>query len=284
MRSLRIKQITMQVLDKFTIKEDIEKYLSKGKRGFDVTVPIYQIVEAILYKLKTGCQWAFIPVKQFFIDRDYSYSSVYHHYRKWSKDGSWENVWHNVLKNHKDVLDLSSIQTDGSHTPAKKGGEEVSYQGRKKCKTSNLIFLSDNAGNMLGFSDVYAGAHNDLYNISESFEKMIYPLKAAGIPIDGLFLNADAGFDADELKRLCFRHGIFLNVDENKRNGNTVEDKDVCCLFDDELYKKRFVIERANAWIDSFKTLLVRFTIKAQNWLSLHYLALVVRLLKKKFK
>ncbi len=43
----------------------------------------------------------------------------------------------------------------------------------------------------------------------------------------------------------------------------------------------RFVVERANAWIDSFKTLLVSFTVKAQNWIALHYIVLAVRLLKK---
>lgn len=72
----------MQVLDKDTIKEEIEKYLSLGKRGFDITAPVFHIVESILYKLKTGCQWAEIPVKQFILDKDYSYSSIYHHYRR----------------------------------------------------------------------------------------------------------------------------------------------------------------------------------------------------------
>ncbi len=40
----------MQVLDKDTIKKEIEQYLSVGKRGFKVQVPIYQIVELILFK------------------------------------------------------------------------------------------------------------------------------------------------------------------------------------------------------------------------------------------
>ena len=274
----------MQILDKDIIKKEILPYLSKGKRGFEILVSKYQIVEAILYKLKTGCQWAFIPVSQFITGRDYSWQSIYYHYSKWSKDGSWENIWHNVLKNHKDVLDLSSIQIDGSHTPAKKGGEAVSYQGRKKSKTSNIIFLSDNIGNMLGFSDVYGGKHNDLYKISDSFEQMFVPLKAANIPTEGLFLNGDAGFDSKELRKICFQKDIFANFDLNKRNGRLDDYETYDQVFDYELYKKRFVIERSNAWLDSFKTILIRFTIKALNWRSLHYIALTVRLLKKKFK
>lgn len=72
----------MQVLDKDTIKEEFEKYLSLGKHRFGITVPVCQIVEAFLYKLKTGCQWILIPAKQFIWDKDYSYSSIYHHYRR----------------------------------------------------------------------------------------------------------------------------------------------------------------------------------------------------------
>ncbi len=238
----------MQVLGKDTIKMEIEQYLSVGKRGFKSQVPIYQIVELILYKLKTGCQWYAIPVKQFITDTNYSFSSVYHHYRKWVKDGSWENVWTNVLKNHKDLLDLSSIQIDGSHTIAKKGGEKVGYQGRKKSKTSNMIFLSDNSGNMLSFSDVYAGNHNDLYNISESFDKMLSNLEKSDIRTEGLFCNADAGFDSKELKKIAFIRDINLNVDENKRNGKDADNQDFYFIFDEELYKSRFVIESANTF------------------------------------
>ena len=119
------KPAPTEVLDKDTIEKEIIPHLSVGKRGFEPEVELYSIIQAIFYKLKTGCQWAMIPVKQFVRDRDYSYQSIYHHYRKWSKDGSWENVWQAILKKHKFLLDLSSVQIDGSHTPAKKGGVAV---------------------------------------------------------------------------------------------------------------------------------------------------------------
>lgn len=38
---------------------------------------------------------------------------------------------------------MSCIQLDGSHTPVKRGGESFGYQGRKKCKTSNMLFMLD---------------------------------------------------------------------------------------------------------------------------------------------
>ena len=69
--------------------------------------------------------------------------SVYYHFQKWSKNGSWESVWNSILKKHKHLLDLSSIQLDGTHTPAKRGGEAVAYQGRKKSKTTSTLIITD---------------------------------------------------------------------------------------------------------------------------------------------
>jgi len=40
--------------------------------------------------------------------------------------------------------------------------------------------------------------------------------------------------------------------------------------FDEELYKNRFKIEKAYAWFDSFKALLVRFEILNIIWRTLH--------------
>jgi len=55
------------VLDKDIIKHDpslkselakqIVPHLPLAKRGFQATVPLEEIVNAILYKLKTGVQW-----------------------------------------------------------------------------------------------------------------------------------------------------------------------------------------------------------------------------------
>jgi hypothetical protein len=47
-------------------------------------------------------------------------------------------VWQNSLLTIQDDLDLSELNLDGSHAIAKKGGESVAYQGRKRAKTTNL--------------------------------------------------------------------------------------------------------------------------------------------------
>jgi len=92
-------------------------------------------------------------------------------------------------------LDLSSADVDGLHSTALRGGKEVAYQGRKKRKISNAIFLSDQNGIPLAMSTPCAGNHNDLFNIKKSKNEMVFTLSQAHISVDGLFINADAGFE-----------------------------------------------------------------------------------------
>lgn len=165
------------------------------------------------------------------------------------------------------------------HTPAKRGGEAVGYQGRKASKTTNLLFLADNKGKMLACASPQEGQHNDLFNIKELFNELCETLIKAGINLNGLFLNADAGFDSQELREICYQKGIFANIDFNPRNNANQNDNYV--YFDEELYKKRTVIEQANAWLDSFKALLIRYETKAINWVAFNFIAFAVCFLRK---
>ena len=228
------------------------------------------MIKAIVYKLKTGCQWRELPMKQFFRVR-YKYGAVYHHFQKWSKDGSWETMWVELLKKHKAVLDMSSIQLDGTHTPSKRGGEAVDYQNRKKCKTSNMLILADSQGIPISASDPIAGNHNDAYELKEQVKIMLSDIEKSDINTTGLFLNADAGFDSKDFREYCVSKDIIGNIAINPRNGNNEEN-----LFDELLYKCRYVIERTNAWLDAFKTLLVRFETNKTHWKALHFIAFVV--------
>jgi transposase len=78
------------------------------------------IINAILYKLKTGIQWRLLPINEFFPNHEYSWNSVYHHYQKWSKAGVWEHIWQKLLDAYRCNIDMSSVQLDGSHTPVKR--------------------------------------------------------------------------------------------------------------------------------------------------------------------
>ena len=184
------------VLDKDTIKNEIMPYLSVAKRGYVSQGSLIEVVNAILHKLKSGCQWHQLPVEHLFGDVVLSWNAVYHHFRKWCRLGEWQSMFAVLVRKYKDRLDMSVPHIDGSHTPALKGGES---------------------------------------------------------------------------------HEIIANVCPNPRNGEPAEDY----LFDDELYKERFVIERTNARMDGFRSILTRFDTTVSSWKGWNYLAFAVVFLKK---
>jgi transposase len=270
----------MEVLSKSTIERWIVPYLSVGKRGAKSQVALSDVVSAILHRLKTGEQWRWLPLKEFFVPGAITWNGVYYYFNKWFKDGSFQNAWIAILRANKAYLDLSSLQLDGSHTPAKQGGEAVGYQGRKKAKTTNALFFADKQGLPIAMADPQAGNHNDVHEIKSLFEQMCKLLEEAGISLKGVFMNADAGFDTAELRAVCTDKEIEANIADNPRNSRESLSDDYQ-YFDDELYKERFVIERANAWLDGFKGLLIRYEKKIKSWMAQHWIAFCALLLRK---
>jgi transposase len=269
----------MEVLSKSIIEKWIVPYLSVGKRGAKPGVALRDVVAAILHRLKAGEQWRWLPLKEFFAPGAISWQGVYYYFHEWFNDGSFQKAWLAILQQNKKLSDLSSMQLDGSHTIARQGGEAVGYQGRKKAKTTNALFLTDKNGQPLAMAEPQAGNHNDVYQIRLLFEQMCGLLEAAGISLKGVFMNADAGFDVEELRTICAEKEIEANIADNPRNSHTASVQ--YQYFDDQLYKERFVIERTNAWLDGFKGLLVRYEKKIKSWMAQHFMAFSVILLRK---
>jgi len=269
----------MSKIGKKVINQKLVPHLSKGLRGPKCKVGLWRIVRAILYRLKTGVQWRELPTKELFGRHAISWNTVFYYFAKWSKDGSWYRLWTAYLQTIRFFLDLSSVQLDGSHTVAKRGGQAVGYQGRKKAKTTNMLFLTDKQGFPLACSSPVGGNHNDLFDIKRTVSEILETLTAAKIQIRGLFMNADAGFDSKEFRAFCDDQDIIANIDINKRNSKDPDKNDY--HLDNELYKHRFAVERTNAWIDGFKNLIMRYETNAKHWLGLHHLAFSIIILRK---
>jgi len=110
-------------------------------------------------------------------------------------------------------------------------------------------------GLRLSMSAPISGNHNDLYNIEVHFAVVTQTLEVADIGVNGLFMNADSGFDSKDFRKSCNKKHINANICHNKRNGDTDSDD----YFDQKLYDLRFAIDGTNAWMDSYRSLLNRF-------------------------
>jgi hypothetical protein len=204
--------------------------------------------------------------------KEISHEAIYYHFRKWSKDGSLENVWQGSIETLSEQLNLSELNLDGSHAIAKKGGESVAYQGRKKAKTTNILPITDGHGFIIASTKLIAGNHNDAFNLKEHLQTAFKSIKQLGLNIEGSFFNADKAFDTKTARKTCFNYGLIPNMLENKRNrkGNKLGRPR---LFNEEVYKRRFTSERSFAWIDKFRALLLRFDRLDVHYLGGHHIA-----------
>jgi transposase len=256
-------------------EEHVRPFISVAKRGYECSIPLYKVFNYILYRLHTGCQWERLPIDPAPDDsrkKEISWHAVYYHFRKWSRDGSLEKVWQGSIMTIEADLNLSELNLDGSHAIAKKGGEAVAYQGRKKAKTTNILPITDGDGFIIATTGLIAGNHNDAYHLKSHLQTAFKSMKRLGLTIQGAFFNADKAFDTKDARKTCFNHGLLPNMDENVRNRKALK-RGRKRLFNAEVYKHRFASERTFAWIDKFKALLVRFDRKDAYFLGAHFIA-----------
>ena len=201
-----------------------------------------------------------------FRKKEISWQAVYYHFRKWSRDGSLERVWQKSIQAIADELDLTMINLDGTHTPAKKGGESVEYQYRKRTKTSNILPIVDAKGAIIATTGIIAGNRHDAFNLKPHLQQAFKTMKKLGLDLQDTYFNADAAFDTRAARKTCFNHGLIPNIALNSRNQKRPK-RGRKRLFDEVIYKRRFPLEHVFAWIDKFRALRVR-----DDRLDLHFL------------
>jgi len=100
----------------------IDRYLSRGLRGPQPKISRYKIFSYILYVLHTGMQWDQLRTHR----NEIHWSNIYKWHLKWSKDGSYRNLFESGVQELflAGKLDISILHGDGSNTVAKKGARE----------------------------------------------------------------------------------------------------------------------------------------------------------------
>jgi hypothetical protein len=123
------------ILTDLTVKqfnEFIFPYLQVPSRGPSPKLSAYAVFNYILKFLNTGCQWENLAIKT---DLDclpeIHYTRIYSKFRYWVATGSLAKIFENTVMvlNERQLLDLSIIHGDGTTTTAKKGGDNLGFNG-----------------------------------------------------------------------------------------------------------------------------------------------------------
>ena len=125
----------------------IEPLLKCRGPGRPMKLELRAVVNAILYVLRTGCQWAYLP-------HEYpNFNSVYYHFHKWSWDETWEAI-NTILREQARLAVGREAQpslaiVDSQSVKTTEVGGEHGFDGGKKVNGRKRHILVDTMGNLL---------------------------------------------------------------------------------------------------------------------------------------
>jgi len=115
--------------------------------GRPLELDLRQVVNAIFYVMRTGCQWEYLP-------HEYpNYNSVFYHYNKWRKNGTWEQINTHLRKQVRQRCrrkpDPSAAILDSQSAKTTEAGGERGYDAGKKINGRKRHVVVDTLGNVL---------------------------------------------------------------------------------------------------------------------------------------
>lgn len=211
-------------------------------------IPNDELLNGVLFVLKTGCRWQDIPPSVC----THSYSSCWRRCNFWRKRGALRVVWQQilVLLDKQGTLDLSLGHIDGSMVQSPKF-EGTGYSNKHHRNGTNISLVTDKQG--LPLANVLAkGNRHDLVSAEATVKKIRVGAKRRLAE-----LNADKGYDSAAFRRHLNKRGIKSNIPERTYKHRRKLGRKP--RYSKTQFKFRAFIERTNAWLKYFRKLRYRW-------------------------
>jgi putative transposase len=196
-----------------------------------------QVVNAVRYVVKTGCQWRQLP-------SDFGcWQTVYGYFNRWSQAGVWREIMEKLTalercRQHRHPEPTAGCIDSQSVKTAMQPAVEVGFDGNKKIKGRKRHVLTDTLGLILCVV-VTAASSGD----REGLKQLLNRWFIKGVRrIRKLWVDAGYSGEAlhDWVRALKSTHKIDLEVTDHQGKGFQV-------------VAKRWVVERTFGWLLSFR-------------------------------
>ena len=223
------------------------------------------IFDAILFVLRSGCQWQGIPRTAYAPG-----STVHGRFRQWVQQGVFVRAWQTLLQYYDTEVGIAWKwqALDGVITKAPLGGEDTgpSPVDRSKMGTKRSV-LTDQRGAPLAVEVTGANTHDKTVALAtldsivvERPEKVVYRLH---------HLCLDKGYDYADVIEGVEERDYHLHV--AKRNADNADQRGP-----KKHPARRWVVERTHAWHNRFRRLLVRWEKKSTHYEAFIHIASVL--------
>jgi transposase len=228
-----------------------------------------ELLPGILKVLRSGCRWRDLNLP------DYPDGTT--HWRRlqfWKKQGyEFRNIWKMLLRMLRDnkQLQFTTVSIDGSLIQSFAFKEKTGYSGKHHKTGTKISTISEETGIPLAMI-VAKGNYVDITLANAT----VASIRIAKGSLQGGKLNGDKGYDCLDFRRYAAEWGLIPNIPKRDCTKGDADDTLWFYLYNRLEGKKRYVIERTNAWIKSFRRLRHRFDYKADSFEAFLYLAILV--------
>ena len=139
--------MTLEQFDEFVLP-----HLHTGSRGPQPKLALHVILNYILKLLYLGCQWKELLIEKNGEGRpEIHYTRIYGAFRCYEDYGCFELIFAGSvsLLSLTGQLDVSVIHGDGTTTAAKKGGDNLGFNGHKHMKGDKVVAFCDRNCNVI---------------------------------------------------------------------------------------------------------------------------------------
>jgi transposase len=232
-------------------------------------VPYRQVMNGILYKLRTGCQWKAIP------DTFGSGSTCHRRFQEWEQAGIFAKLLRLLLQWYDRVRGIAwNWQIlDTAIVPAPLGGRKTGPNptDRRKSGTKRHV-LTDRRGVPLAVT-LSAANEVDKRGLVPTLEAQVVRRPPRRSPTQLFHFAADKSYDDPKVRQTLRRRGYVVHIGHKRKRGEPVSEP---VLKGRRHPARRWVVERTNSWHNRFRSLKLRWEKKPENYLALVQFACVL--------